>query len=90
MPNLTIYPIFLFLMALLAIVSGIGVFWTIRKQRAGWFTTFIWMVFSASISAGFITFGLFTYVTGGNEVTAISMGGLGIVAVILVCALSIL
>ena len=88
MDNLSIYPLFLFMMALLAIISGFGALWTIRNRRDGWLTTVIWVVFSSSISTGFITFGLFTYMTRGNEIVAIGIGGLGMAAVILVSALA--
>lgn len=90
MSNLTIYPIFLLFMAILSLVSGIGALWTIRNQRAGWLTTFIWIVFAGSLATGFITFGLFTYVTGGSELIAFAVGGLGIAAVILVSGLAVM
>ena len=80
---LTIFPILLFFLALLAFVSGIGVIYVLRTRRAGAFTTFIWAVFSASISTGFITFALFVYATQHTYILPIVISAVGIIAVLI-------
>jgi hypothetical protein len=82
MSPLFIFPMVLFAMAVLALLSGIGALWTIRHKRAGKFTTFIWSIFSGSISIGFMTFAIFVYVTQSNEPLAIGIALVGILAVI--------
>ena len=79
---LFIFPMLLFMLAMLALVSGIGVIYILRNKRAGHFTTFIWIIFSASISMGFMTFGMFVYVTQHNDVLAIGISVIGMLAVL--------
>ena len=79
---LFIFPMILFTMAMLALLSGIGVLWSIRHKRTGKFTIFVWSMFSGSISIGFITFGIFVYITQHNEPLAIGIAIGGILAVI--------
>lgn len=82
MSPLFIFPTMLFVMAIFALLSGIGVLWTIRHKRAGKFTAFIWSIFSGSISIGFMTFAIFIYVTQHNEPLAVGIALGGILAVI--------
>ena len=79
---LFIFPMVLFAMAVLAFVSGIGVLWTIRHKRVGKFTSFIWSIFSGSISIGFMAFAIFIYLTQHTEVLAIGIALAGILAVL--------
>lgn len=80
--SLVIFPMLLFLLSLLALVSGLGVIYLLRNKQGGWFTTFIWFFFSASISMGFITFGLFVSFTQNNDVLGLAVSSIGIVAVV--------
>ena len=80
MSPLFIFPIVLFVMAVLAFFSGIGVIWTIRHKRVGKFTVFIWSIFSGSISIGFMAFAIFVYITQHNEPFAIAIALAGILA----------
>jgi hypothetical protein len=82
MSSLFIFPMVLFATAILALLSGIGVLWTMRHQRAGKLTTFIWSIFSGSISIGFMTFAIFIYVTQYNEPLAVGIAFAGILVVI--------
>jgi len=79
---LIIFPMLLFLLSLLALASGIGVIYVLRHKRGGFFTTFIWFVFSASISMGFVTFGLFISYIQQNDMLGLAISGIGILAVI--------
>jgi len=79
---LFIFPMVLFAMAMLALLSGIGVVWTIRHKRAGKFTIFIWSIFSGSISIGFMAFAIFVYLTQHNEPLAIGIALAGILAIL--------
>lgn len=78
---LVIFPMLLFLLSMLALASGIGVIYVLRNRRGGTFTTFIWFVFSASISMGFITFGLFISYVQQNDVLGLIISAIGILAV---------
>lgn len=78
---LIIFPMLLFLMSMLALASGIGVIYALRHKRGGAFTTFIWFVFSASISTGFVTFGLFISYVQQKDVLALVISTVGILAV---------
>lgn len=82
MSPLFIFPMVLFAMAVLALLSGIAVLWTIRQQRAGKLTIFIWSIFSGSISIGFMSFAIFVYVTQYNEPLAVGIAFAGILVVI--------
>lgn len=79
---LVIFPMLLFFLAVLALFSGIGVIYALRNQRAGVFTAFMWAIFSASISMGFITFGMFVYLTQHDEPLAFVISAVGILAVL--------
>ena len=79
---LIIFPMLLFFLSMLALVSGIGVIYVLRNRRGGVFTTFIWSVFSASISMGFVTFGLFISYVQQNDFLALLISTIGILAVI--------
>ncbi len=80
--NLFIFPMILFLMAILAFISGIGVLWTIRQRTGGKFTVFIWSIFSGSISVGFMSFAIFAYITRHDEPLAVGIAVAGVLAVI--------
>jgi hypothetical protein len=82
MSPLFIFPMILFAMAVLAFLSGIGIFWTIRRKRSGIFTAFIWSIFSGSISIGFIAFAIFVYITQHNEPLAVGVACAGILAIL--------
>jgi len=78
---LIIFPIGLFVIAMLALFSGIGVVMRQQSRKGGWFTTIMWMIFSASISMGFVLFGVFVYVTQQTVPLAIGIGGFGFILV---------
>lgn len=80
---LVIFPITLFFVALLALFSGIGVVMLQQHRRGGIFTTFMWTIFSGSISMGFALFGVFVYITQNNAPLAIGIGVIGILLVLL-------
>lgn len=80
---LLIFPLGLFIVALLALFSGIGVILRQRSRQGGLFTTLMWTVFSGSISMGFALFGVFIHITEGNTLLAIGIGVFGVLLVIL-------
>lgn len=86
---LIIYPMLLFMMALLALLSGIGIVWRMRRKQAGIFTTFVWSVFSGSIGIGFMTFAMFIYQTQHNIGLALGVAIMGIVAIVLATRLAL-
>jgi|GEM_PF-1937669 len=84
MPNLLlIFPIALFIIALLALLSGIGVVMRQKSRKGGMFTTFVWTIFSASVCMGFVLFGVFIISTQQNVPLAILIGSIGFVMVLL-------
>lgn len=78
---LVVFPMVLFGLALLALLSGIGVIYRQRNPQGGFFTSFVWAIFSGSISMGFMVFATFVYKTQGNLLLA---GGIGIAGLLLV------
>jgi len=80
--SLFIFPMILFLMAILGVVSGIGVLWTIRNRTGGKFTVFVWSIFSGSISIGFMSFAIFVYITQHDGPLAVALAVAGIIAVL--------
>ncbi len=79
---LVIFPIGLFFVAVLALVSGIAVITRQRSREGGLFTATMWAVFSGSVSLGFAQFGAFVYVTQRNAPLAIGIGFCGIILVL--------